>query len=310
MRKGAVKVTLQKDQIDLRWLCSLVQAYGSPTNRPLSREECIASPSLSAFDDSDPPLLTTSSSQQNPLYTVNLSNALPQIADLEKGPPAIQLPPNACISSNPKANAHPSYHRSTLNAIPTTHSLLQKSKLPLGVILSPYRSVREEDGDEPVPLVTDTVIARCRRCRTYINPYVTFIERGNRWKCCMCNISNEVPQLFDWDQEKNQPADRWKRHELNHSVVEFVAPREYMVSTEITETLFSDRCSATVEVRGMPSISLSTDVFLAFAPPGPSTSTSSVHLPHRCLPYSYPEWYGLCRCQDHLGNFGPASQRR
>ena len=45
----------------------------------------------------------------------------------------------------------------------------------------------------------------------------------------MCNISNEVPQLFDWDQEKNQPADRWQRPELQHSVVEFIAPREYMV---------------------------------------------------------------------------------
>jgi protein transport protein SEC24 len=45
----------------------------------------------------------------------------------------------------------------------------------------------------------------------------------------MCNISNEVPQLFDWDQENNKPADRWSRPELNHSVVEFIAPREYMV---------------------------------------------------------------------------------
>jgi protein transport protein SEC24 len=45
----------------------------------------------------------------------------------------------------------------------------------------------------------------------------------------MCNMSNEVPQLFDWDQEKNQPADRWSRLELNYSCVEFVAPVEYMV---------------------------------------------------------------------------------
>lgn len=80
-----------------------------------------------------------------------------------------------------------------------------------------------------MPVVKDTVIARCRRCRTYINPYVTFIEGGNRWKCPMCNLSNEVPQMFDWDQEKNQPADRWKRAELNSSVVEFIAPTEYMV---------------------------------------------------------------------------------
>lgn len=45
----------------------------------------------------------------------------------------------------------------------------------------------------------------------------------------MCNMTNEVPQLFDWDQVHNQPGDRWLRHELNHAVVEFVAPTEYMV---------------------------------------------------------------------------------
>ena len=42
-------------------------------------------------------------------------------------------------------------------------------------------------------------------------------------------MSNEVPQLFDWDQTRNQPGDRWSRAELNHAVVEFVAPTEYMV---------------------------------------------------------------------------------
>lgn len=42
-------------------------------------------------------------------------------------------------------------------------------------------------------------------------------------------MSNEVPQLFDWDQARNQPGDRWARAELNHAVVEFVAPTEYMV---------------------------------------------------------------------------------
>lgn len=45
----------------------------------------------------------------------------------------------------------------------------------------------------------------------------------------MCSMSNEIPQLFDWDQQRNQPGDRWARAELNYSVVEFVAPTEYMV---------------------------------------------------------------------------------
>lgn len=42
-------------------------------------------------------------------------------------------------------------------------------------------------------------------------------------------MTNEVPQLFDWDQVRNQPGDRWARAELNQSCIEFVAPTEYMV---------------------------------------------------------------------------------
>jgi len=43
--------------------------------------------------------------------------------------------------------------------------------------------------------------------------------------------------LFDWDQDKNQPADRYARHELNSSVVEFVAPTEYMVRRSFVEIM-------------------------------------------------------------------------
>ncbi|TFK26550.1 protein transporter SEC24 [Coprinopsis marcescibilis] len=165
--------------------------------------------------------------KQHSLYTTNLLTSPPDPRDLQNPPPEIRLPPNSCVSPASTANADPSYQRCTINAIPTTSSLLGKSKLPLALVLTPYRSLK--DGEEPVPVVTDTVIARCRRCRTYINPYVQFIDGGNRWRCCMCNMTNEVPQLFDWDQVRNQPGDRWARAELNHSVVEFVAPTEYMV---------------------------------------------------------------------------------
>jgi protein transport protein SEC24 len=161
------------------------------------------------------------------LQTANLLTSPPEPLELLQPPPEIRLPPNASISTSPFANADPSYQRCTLNAIPTTSSLLGKAKIPLALVLTPYRTLNE--GEPPVPVITDTVIARCRRCRTYINPYVQFIDGGNRWRCCMCNMSNEVPQLFDWDEVRNQPGDRWSRAELNHGVVEFVAPNEYMV---------------------------------------------------------------------------------
>ena len=112
------------------------------------------------------------------LVTTNLLTAPPEPLELHQPPPDIILPPNSSLSNSPFANADPSYQRCTLNAIPTSNSLLNKSKIPLGLVITPYRSIKE--GEEPVPLVTDTVIARCRRCRTYINPYVQFIDGGNR----------------------------------------------------------------------------------------------------------------------------------
>jgi len=117
--------------------------------------------------------------KQFQLYTTNLLTSPPEPRDLQHPPPEIRLPPNSCISPAPTANADSSYCRSTINAIPTTSSLLTKSKLPLALVITPYRSLN--DGEEAVPLVTDTVIARCRRCRTYINPYVQFIDGGNRY---------------------------------------------------------------------------------------------------------------------------------
>ncbi|WWD01693.1 protein transporter SEC24 [Kwoniella sp. B9012] len=168
--------------------------------------------------------------QLHQIQTVNLIGMQPDVTGLDAPPPPYLLPPNAAVTASPHIQPDPSYQRCTLTSMPTTQSLLNKSKLPLALVMAPYRSYRGEvDGDDPVPVVEDSVIARCRRCRAYINPFVTFIEGGNRWKCCMCGLSNEVPQLFDWNQAENKPADRWSRKELNHSVVEFIAPTEYMV---------------------------------------------------------------------------------
>jgi protein transport protein SEC24 len=117
--------------------------------------------------------------------------------------------------------------RSTINSVPATNSLLKRSKLPFALIIQPYTSLH--DAEDPVPLVSDTIISRCRRCRSYINPYVSFLDHGHRWRCNMCNLTNDVPQAFDWDQANQTSVDRWQRAELNHSVVEFIAPQEYMV---------------------------------------------------------------------------------
>ena len=111
--------------------------------------------------------------------------------------------------------------------MPTTSSLLKKSKLPFALIIQPYATLH--DAEDDVPVQYDQVIARCRRCRTYINPFASFLDHSHRWRCNMCNLTNDVPQSFDWDSAKQASVDRWQRPELNYSVSEFVAPQEYMV---------------------------------------------------------------------------------
>ncbi|RCK63483.1 Protein transport protein SEC24 [Candida viswanathii] len=164
----------------------------------------------------------------NALYTTDLSRDLPPpIAELSFQPPPITLPENATLIPGSKtANATPDYFRSTLNVVPTNSSLLKKSKLPLAIVVNPYNALKIDD--ENIPVTSDTVISRCRRCRGYINPFVTLAENGRRWRCNFCNLLNDVPSAFDYDEISGQVKNKFDRVELNHSVVEFVAPKEYM----------------------------------------------------------------------------------
>ncbi|KAF2739430.1 hypothetical protein EJ04DRAFT_549132 [Polyplosphaeria fusca] len=174
-----------------------------------------------------PPQQPVAATAMNQLYPSDLMGQPLQAFELDQPPPPIILPPNTSATPSPFANCPPSYMRSTLNCIPTTHSLLKKSRLPFALTINPYLALH--DNEENVPVIADQVISRCRRCRAYINPFVTFLDHGHRWRCNMCNLTNDVPQAFDWDASLQRSVDRWQRSELNHSVCEFVAPQEYMV---------------------------------------------------------------------------------
>lgn len=179
----------------------------------------------------------------NQLYPTDLQNQPFNVAELDYPPPPAILPANVSTNSSypedslisvqtavtpsPHSNCPPKYVRSTLNAVPTSHSLLKKSKLPFALVIQPYTSLH--DSEDPIPVVPDQVISRCRRCRSYINPFVTFLDHGHRWRCNMCNLTNDVPQAFDWDAAQQKGLDRWQRPDLNYAVVEFIAPQEYMV---------------------------------------------------------------------------------
>ncbi|KAK6464420.1 protein transport protein SEC24 [Scheffersomyces coipomensis] len=178
--------------------------------------------------DNSPYVSVNQSLPLNQLYTTDLARELPPaISDLSLPQPPIVLPQRTTLIPNvATANASPDYFRSTLNVIPNSSSLLKKSKLPLALIVNPYNALKYED--ENVPITSDSTVSRCRRCKGYINPFITLVENGRRWRCNFCNLLNDIPHAFEYDEINGQRKNKFERVELNHAVVEFNAPREYM----------------------------------------------------------------------------------
>jgi len=73
-------------------------------------------------------------------------------------------------------------------------------------------------------------VIRCKRCRTYVNPFATFLDSGRRWKCNVCMFLNDVPHAYHGPiDEFGRRTDAKDHPELSSGSVEFVAPVEYMV---------------------------------------------------------------------------------
>ncbi|KAG5893368.1 hypothetical protein JTB14_000132 [Gonioctena quinquepunctata] len=121
-----------------------------------------------------------------------------------------------------QANCHPDVFRCTMTKIPENSSLLQKSRLPLGILIHPFRDLNH------LPVIQCNVIVRCRACRTYINPFVTFVD-NKRWKCNLCYRINELPEEFQYDPVSKTYGDPSRRPEIRTSTLEYIAPAEYML---------------------------------------------------------------------------------
>eukprot|EP00921_Rhytidocystis_pertsovi_P012141 GHVQ01019654.1.p1 GENE.GHVQ01019654.1~~GHVQ01019654.1.p1 ORF type:complete len:681 (+),score=54.96 GHVQ01019654.1:1136-3178(+) len=74
------------------------------------------------------------------------------------------------------------------------------------------------------------MVVRCKRCRSYVNPFVQWEANGRRWLCNMCEYLNDTPQFYYKPLgEQGKREDRYERPELCLGSVEFIAPPDYMV---------------------------------------------------------------------------------
>uniref|UniRef100_A0A0E0AZB8 Protein transport protein Sec24-like n=1 Tax=Oryza glumipatula TaxID=40148 RepID=A0A0E0AZB8_9ORYZ len=134
-------------------------------------------------------------------------------------------------------NCHPRYFRLTTHAIPASQSLVSRWHLPLGAVVHPL--AESPDGEVPVINFGSAGVIRCRRCRTYINPYATFADAGRKWRCNLCTLLNDVPgEYFCGIDGSGRRYDADQRPELSKGTVEFVAPTEYMVRPPMPPSYF------------------------------------------------------------------------
>ncbi|XP_029368766.1 protein transport protein Sec24B [Echeneis naucrates] len=139
------------------------------------------------------------------------------------------LPPRPLEAPEPnlsadlrKVNCSPQTFRCTLTSVPQTQALLNKARLPLGLLLHPFRDLQQ------LPVITSNTIVRCRSCRTYINPFVTFLDQ-RRWKCNLCYRVNDVPDEFMYNPVTRSYGEPHKRPEVQNATVEFIASSDYML---------------------------------------------------------------------------------
>ncbi|XP_074528347.1 protein transport protein Sec24A-like isoform X3 [Halichoeres trimaculatus] len=182
------------------------QPYQQP---PVGPGPAQLSPSLAA--------MSLQSSTPEALRVVNL------LQERNLLPPGPIPAPTPCLPQDlQKINCNPEVFRCTLTSIPQTQSLLNKAKMPLGLLLHPFKDLSQ------LPVVTSSTIVRCRSCRTYINPFVSFLDQ-RRWKCNLCYRVNDVPEEFMYNPVSRSYGEPHKRPEVQNATIEFIAPSEYML---------------------------------------------------------------------------------
>ena len=129
------------------------------------------------------------------------------------------------------------FMRLTVNAVPAQQATRARFQLPIGAVVHPLAGPQE---DVPVIPLGPAGIVRCKRCRTYVNPFVAWVDGGRRFQCNVCAALNDVPAEYycSLDPATGARLDCGTHPELSQGSVEWVAPAEYMVRAPMPPSFF------------------------------------------------------------------------
>lgn len=129
----------------------------------------------------------------------------------------------------------------TTSVLPSNNNLLTNLSFPIGLSISPHtQSVSSLE----IPLVSygDNNIPRCTSiaCRAYINPFVKWIQGGEKWICNLCKTINNTDDFYYSEIDQfGKRADLYSRADLINGSYEFLANKTYWKKEKIpTEALF------------------------------------------------------------------------
>ena len=124
-------------------------------------------------------------------------------------------------------NCSPEYISTTSLIFPKDVQTLSQLSIPMSVSLCPMKNTENE-----IPFVNygDNNIPRCdsKSCRAYMNPFIKFIEGGEKWLCNFCGQINNTEDFYYSDVDKNGiRLDKNEKPELCCGSYEFYANKSY-----------------------------------------------------------------------------------
>ena len=124
-------------------------------------------------------------------------------------------------------NSSSEYISTTSNIFPKDSKTLSQLSIPMSISLCPMKNTGEE-----LPYVNygENNIPRCpnRNCRGYMNPFIKFIEGGEKWVCNLCGQINDTEDYYYSDVDKNGiRLDVNEKPELCCGSYEFYANKSY-----------------------------------------------------------------------------------
>jgi protein transport protein SEC24 len=166
----------------------------------------------------------------NPIEVMNFNNSKYGNGEVFETNEAGKMPPliTSDFICKDMGNANPRFIRSTCYSVPANPDILKQSKLPLALSLTPFAELRDEEREPPVTDLGELGPVRCKRCKAYMSPFMTFVDNGRKFTCPFCEDTTPVPQeYFNHLDHMGRRIDMYERAELCCGSYEFVANKDY-----------------------------------------------------------------------------------